>query len=74
VTQFLDSAPRSEARVAGLALRAVRVVTGVLVEWDSARKVVSANDIATATAVVFAEVPRESGLADGTGVGRLIRL
>jgi hypothetical protein len=36
--------------------------------------VVGANDIATATAVVFAEVPCEVGLADGTGFGRLIRL
>jgi len=36
VAQFLDGAPCGEARVAGLALNAVRVVTGVLVEWDGA--------------------------------------
>jgi len=74
VTQFLDGAPCGEARVARLALNAIRVVTGVLVERDGARKVIGADDIATATAVVFAEVPREGGLADGAGFGRLIRL
>ena len=74
MAEFLNSAPCGEARVARLALNAVRVVAGILVEWDRTCKVVGANDIATATAVVFAEVPCEVGLADGTGFGRLIRL
>ena len=34
----------------------------------------SAHDIATATAVVLAEVPCEVGLADSACVGRLVRL
>ena len=74
MAEFLNSAPCGEARVARLALNAVRVVASVLVEWHRTGKVVGANDIATATAVVFAEVPCEVGLADGTGFGRLIRL
>ena len=74
VAEFLDGAPCGEARVARLALNTVRVVASVLVEWHRTGKVVGANDIATATAVVFAEVPCEVGLADGTGFGRLIRL
>jgi hypothetical protein len=74
VAKFLDGTPCREARVARLALDAVWVVAGVLVKWDGTGKVAGANDIATATAVVFAEVPCEVGLADGTGFGRLIRL
>lgn len=74
MAELLDGAPCGEARIARLALNTVRVVAGVLIEWDRTCKVVGANDIATATAVVFAEVPREVGLADGTGFGRLIRL
>jgi hypothetical protein len=74
VTEFLNGTPRGEARIARLAFDTVRVVAGVLVEWHGAGKVIGANDIATATAVVFAEVPRESTLADGTSFGRLIRL
>jgi hypothetical protein len=37
-------------------------------------KVGGTDDIATATAVVFAEIPCEVGLADGAGFGRLIGL
>jgi hypothetical protein len=74
VAEFLDGTPCGEAGVARLALNAVRVVAGVLVEGNGAGKVVGANDIATATAVVFAEVPSEVGLADGTSFGRLVGL
>jgi len=74
VAEFLDGAPCGEAGVARLALDTVRVVAGVLVKRNSTGKVVGADDIATATAVVFAEVPCEVGLADGTCFGRLIRL
>jgi hypothetical protein len=74
VAKFLDGAPCGKAGVARLALDAVWVVACVLVEWHRAGKVAGANDIATATAVVFAEVPCEVGLADGTCFGRLIGL
>ena len=74
MAEFLDGAPCGEARVARLALNTVRVVASVLVEWHRTGKVVGANDIATATAVVFAEVPCEVCLADGTCFGRLIGL
>lgn len=74
MAKFLDGTPCGEAGVARLALNAIRVVAGVLVERDGAGKMVGANDIATATAVVFAEVPCEVGLADGTGFGRLVGL
>lgn len=74
VAELLDGAPGAEARVAGFALGAVGVVTGVLVERDGAVEVRSADDIATATAVVFAEVPCEVSLADGASQCRLIGL
>jgi hypothetical protein len=74
VAKFLDGTPCCEARVAGLALDTVWVVTGVLVKWNGVGKVGGTDDIATATAVVFAEIPCEVGLADGAGFGRLIGL
>jgi hypothetical protein len=74
VAKFLDGTPCCEARVAGLALDAVWVVTGVLVKWNGVGKVSGTDNIPTATAVVFAEIPCEVGLADGAGFGRLIGL
>ena len=74
MAKLLDGAPCAEAFVASFAFGAIRVVTGVLVERHRLGEVRSTYDIATATAVVFAEVPCEVGLADGTGFGRLIRL
>ena len=74
MAEFLDGAPCGEARVARLALNTVRVVASVLVEWHRTGKVVGANDIATATAVVLAEVPCEVGLAESACIGRLIGL
>ena len=74
MAELLDGAPCAEAGVAGFALGAVGVVTGVLVERDGLGEVRSAHDIATATAVVLAEVPCEVGLADSACVGRLIGL
>jgi hypothetical protein len=74
VAKLLDGTPRAEASVTGLALSAVGVVTGVLVERDSICEMRSTHDIATATAVVLAEVPCEVGLAESACIGRLIRL
>lgn len=74
MAKLLDGAPCAEAGVAGFALGAVGVVTGVLVERDGLGEVRSAHDIATATAVVLAEIPCEVGLADGTCIGRLVGL
>jgi hypothetical protein len=74
VAELLDRTPGAEACVAGFAFGAVGVVAGVLVEGDSVCEVGSTDDITTATAVVFAEVPGEVGLAESTCVGRLVRL
>lgn len=74
MAKLLDSAPCAEAFVASFALGAIGVVTGVLVERHRLGEVRSAYDIATATAVVLAEVPCEVALADSTCIGRLVRL
>jgi hypothetical protein len=74
VAKLLDGAPCAEAGVAGFALGAVGVVTGVLVERDGLGEVRSTDDVATATAVVLAEVPCEVGLAESACVGRLVGL
>jgi len=74
MAKFLDGAPCTEAGIASFALGAVGVVTGVLVERDGLGEVGSTDDIATATAVVLAEVPCEVGLAESACVGRLIGL
>ena len=74
VAKLLDGAPCAEAGVAGFALGAARVVTGVLVERDGLGEVRCTDDVATATAVVLAEVPCEVGLAESACVGRLVRL
>ena len=74
MAKLLDGAPCAEAGVAGFALGAVGVVAGVLVERHGLGEVRSAHDIATATAVVLAEVPCEVGLADSACIGRLVRL
>jgi hypothetical protein len=50
------------------------VVTCVLVKRHGLGEVRSTDDIATATAVVLAEVPCEVGLAESACVGRLIGL
>ena len=74
MAKLLDGAPCAEAGVAGFALGAVGVVAGILVERHGLGEVRSAHDVATATAVVLAEVPSEVGLADGACLGRLVRL
>lgn len=74
MAKLLDGTPCTEAGVASFALGAVGVVAGVLVERNGLGEVRSAHDIATATAVVLAEVPCEVGLADGTCIGRLVGL
>ena len=74
MAKLLDGAPCAEALVAGFALGAIGVVTGVLVKRHGLGEVRSTDDIATATAVVLAEVPCEVGLAESTCVGRLIGL
>jgi hypothetical protein len=74
VAKLFDSSPSAEASIAGFAFGAVGVVAGVLVEWHGVCEVGRAHDIATATAVVFAEVPGEVGLAESTCVGRLVGL
>jgi hypothetical protein len=74
VAEFLDSPPGTEAGVAGFAFGAVGVVAGVLVEGDSVGEVRGADDVAAASAVVFAEVPGEVGLAECTCVGGLVGL
>lgn len=74
VTQLLDGTPGAEAGVACFAVGAVRVIAGVLVKRDGAREVRSTDYVAAAAAVVFAEVPSESGLAESTCFGRLIGL
>lgn len=74
VAKLLDGAPCAEAGVAGFALSTTGVVPCVLVEWHSVREVGTTHDIATATAVVLAEVPCEICLADSTCFGRLIGL
>lgn len=74
VAKFLDGAPCTEAGIASFALGAVGVVTGVLVKRDGLGEVGSTDDIATATAVVFAEIPCEVGLAESACIGRLVRL
>jgi hypothetical protein len=65
VAKLLDGAPCAEAGVAGFALGAIGVVTG---------EVRSTNNVATATAVMLAEVPCEVSLAESACVGRLIGL
>lgn len=74
MAKLLDGAPCAEAGIAGFAVGAIRVVAGVLVKRNGVGKVRATDDVAAATAVVFAEVPGESGLAESTCFGRLIRL
>lgn len=74
MAELLDGAPGAEAGVTGLALGAFGMVACVLVEWHGVCEVRGADDVAAAAAVVFAEVPCEVGLADGTCVSRLIGL
>lgn len=74
VAKLLDGAPCAEAGIAGLAIGAIRVVARVLIKRNGVGKVRATDDIAAATAVVFAEVPGEGGLAESTCLGRLIRL
>ena len=74
MAELLDGAPCAEAGVASFALGAAGVVTGVLVKRHGLGEVRSAHDIATAAAVVLAEVPCEVRLADGACVGRLVGL
>lgn len=74
MAKLLYGAPGAEAGVAGFALSAFRVVTGVLVERHGVCEVRAADNVAAATAMVFTEVPCEVGLAEGTCVGGLIRL
>jgi hypothetical protein len=74
VAKLLDSTPSAEAGVASFAFGAVGVVAGVLIEWHGICEVGSTDDIATAAAVVFAEVPGEVGLAESTCIGRLVGL
>lgn len=74
MAKLLDGAPCAEAFVASFALGAVRVITGVLVERHRLGEVRSTYDIATATAVVLAEVPCEVALTDSACIGRLIGL
>ena len=74
VAKLLDGAPRTEASVASFAFDAVGVVTGVLVKRNSVCKVRCTHDVATATAVGFAEVPCEVGLAEGACISRRVRL
>lgn len=74
MAKLLDGAPGAEASIARFALGAFRVVACVLVEWHSVCEVRGADNVATAATVVFAEVPCEVGLADGTCEGGLIGL
>lgn len=74
MTQLLNGAPCAEAGVTCFALGATGVVAGVLVKRDGAGEVRCADDVATAAAVVLAEVPRESSRTQRTGLGRFIRL
>ena len=74
MTKLLDGTPGAEAGVASLALSAVGVVTGVLVERHSVCEMRCAHDITTAAAVVLAEVPCEVGLAESACIGGLVRL
>jgi hypothetical protein len=74
VTELLDRAPSAEAGVARFALGAVGVVAGVLVEGDGVGEVRGADDVAAASAVVFAEVPGEVCLAEGAAVGGFVGL
>jgi hypothetical protein len=74
VAKLLDGAPCAEAGVAGFALGAIGVVTGVLVKRHGLGEVRSTNNVATATAVMLAEVPCEVSLAESACVGRLIGL
>ena len=74
MAKLLDGAPCAETGVASFALSAVGVVAGVLIERHGLGEMRSAHDVATATAVVLAEIPCEVGLADSACVGRLVRL
>lgn len=74
MAKFLDGAPCAEAGIASFALGAVGVVAGVLVKRDGLGEVGSTDDVATAAAVVLAEVPCEVGLAESACIGRLVRL
>ena len=74
MAKLLDGTPRAEAGVAGFALGAIGVVAGVLVERHRLGEVRSTYDIATATAVVLAEIPCEVALTDSACIGRFIGL
>lgn len=74
MAKLLDGAPCAEAGVAGFALSTIGMVTGVLVKRHGLGEVRSTYDVATATAVVLAEVPCEVGLAESACIGRLVRL